>query len=335
MKNIFFILFLALLNLTALPQQKPQYTQYIFNNYLLNPAISGIENYIDVKAGYRNQWTGLEGAPVTSYFSIHAPIGKRDLSASPTSFGGQENNPLSRSYVPNYQASSPHHGIGLFGVFDQAGPINWMDVNATYAYHLGISARTNLSFGIAAGISSVTIDRSKLIFNDERSDPVLTDNIRQQLKPDLAAGLWFYGPLYFVGLSGQQLLPQNSGKESSSTGLKQVPHFFLTAGYKFFATEDIAAIPSVIVRKVRPASDAIDFNMKLSFRDRFWLGGGYRNKDSFSALSGFYFSNFVNLSYSYDFTISDLANTSKGTHEFVIGFLLDNTYKVICPQRNW
>ena len=56
-------------------QQKPQYTQYVFNNFLLNPALSGIENYTDVKLGYRSQWTGLQGAPVTTFFTINTPIG--------------------------------------------------------------------------------------------------------------------------------------------------------------------------------------------------------------------------------------------------------------------
>ena len=41
-------------------QQKPGYTQYILNNYIINPAITGIENYTDVKMSYRNQWTGID-----------------------------------------------------------------------------------------------------------------------------------------------------------------------------------------------------------------------------------------------------------------------------------
>jgi len=63
MKRILLVcgVFLAGLQLT-IAQQKPQYTQYVFNSYLLNPAVSGIENYTDMKAGYRSQWSGLQGA---------------------------------------------------------------------------------------------------------------------------------------------------------------------------------------------------------------------------------------------------------------------------------
>lgn len=52
---------LAVLNIQA--QQRPQYTQYILNNYILNPALSGIENYTDLKISGRDQWVGLNGAP--------------------------------------------------------------------------------------------------------------------------------------------------------------------------------------------------------------------------------------------------------------------------------
>ena len=70
----------------GMAQQKPQYTQYVFNNLLLNPAVTGIENYTDVKLGYRSQWTGLQGAPVTSYLTIDAPIGDKFIQGDATAF---------------------------------------------------------------------------------------------------------------------------------------------------------------------------------------------------------------------------------------------------------
>src|SRR6202035_3990251 len=87
MKKFLYLLsvFLSCMQLLS-AQQKPQYTQYVFNNYLLNPAVAGIENYTDVKAGYRSQWTGLQGAPVTSYLTIDAPIGNNFLQGVTSAF---------------------------------------------------------------------------------------------------------------------------------------------------------------------------------------------------------------------------------------------------------
>ena len=337
MKNLHLVVaFGFLLNFAGFAQQRPQYTQYIFNNYLLNPAISGIENYIDLKAGYRTQWTGLDGAPVTNYISVNAPLGKNFLSGDANSFGGQENNPMSRSYLQNYMAAEPHHGIGMHAVLDRAGPISRVDVNATYAYHLGLSEKLNIALGVAVGISKVSLDYSKITLENNQ-DPAIVATETDRLKPDLGAGLWIYGPQYFVGLSAQQLLGQtlNFTNNSQYTQGKAVPHFFLTAGYKIFLADDIAAVPSVMIKRVSPAPNSYDANLKLAFRDKFWLGGSYRHNDSFLALAGFNVSYLFNLSYSYDFTTSDLGNVSSGTHEIVLGLLLNNRYKVTCPQRNW
>src|SRR5476651_1593865 len=115
MKRILYLfIFFALYIQSGVAQQRPQYTQYVFNNYLLNPAVTGIENYTDVKAGYRSQWTGLEGAPVTSYLTVNTPIGQNFIQGDATEFpAGGGVNPYSRAYSQNYQAAEPHHGIGF------------------------------------------------------------------------------------------------------------------------------------------------------------------------------------------------------------------------------
>ena len=88
---LFFCVLFAVKQLPA--QQKPVYTQYILNNYIINPAITGIENYTDVKISYRNQWTGIDGAPVTTYLSIQKPVRKKDYRTSATSFDVPGENP--------------------------------------------------------------------------------------------------------------------------------------------------------------------------------------------------------------------------------------------------
>jgi hypothetical protein len=42
-KAVFLLVFICLGHAVA-AQQRPQYTQYILNNFILNPAIAGIEN---------------------------------------------------------------------------------------------------------------------------------------------------------------------------------------------------------------------------------------------------------------------------------------------------
>lgn len=328
---VFFVIFGV-----AYGQQRPQYTQYIFNNYLLNPALTGIENYIDVKAGYRDQWHGLEGAPVTKYISFNAPIGKEFIYGNATSSPGGGNNPMDRSYVQEYMASEPHHGIGFNAVIDKTGPLSRTDINATYAYHIGLTSQVNMAVGVALGFSLINLDLNDIVL-ETAVDPAIVSGENNRLKPDASVGIWLYGPRFFVGFSSQQLLGQRISftNDQSYTQGKQVPHIFATAGYKVFVSDDIAAIPSVMFKYVNPAPTSLDMNLKFAFRDKFWIGGSYRKNDSFSALAGFNVSSLFSLSYSYDFTTSDLRTVSSGSHEIVLGLLLNNRYKVTCPQKTF
>ncbi|GGH02080.1 MULTISPECIES: PorP/SprF family type IX secretion system membrane protein [Pedobacter] len=318
-------------------QQKPQYTQYIFNQYLLNPALSGIENYLDFKAGYRKQWSGITDAPQTSFASAHWALGDNQLwSNALTSFPEQTGNPMDRNYMQNYMSSPSHHGMGLTAVLDKTGPIKRLDANVTYAYHLQLSNNFNLSAGIAAGISSISLDVNALTF-DTPIDPVMNRALINQVKPDLSLGLWLYGARMFAGISVQQILPQKlsfTGDNSYNMG-KEVPHYFATGGYKFFVDDEISAIPSVMIKYVSPTPVSFDLNMKLAFKDKIWLGGSYRKDDSFAAMAGFNIGKMVNLTYSYDFTTSQLNQVSNGSHEIVLGLLLNNIYKVPSYIKMW
>jgi ABC-type enterochelin transport system permease subunit len=50
-----FIVLIVAYNITVSAQQRPHYTQYVINNYIINPAVAGIENYTDVKISHRHQ----------------------------------------------------------------------------------------------------------------------------------------------------------------------------------------------------------------------------------------------------------------------------------------
>jgi type IX secretion system PorP/SprF family membrane protein len=317
-------------------QQKPQYTQYILNNYIINPALSGIENYTDVKISSRDQWVGLNGAPKTMYLTIHAPIGKKDYKTSATSYQVPGENPRGSRYWENYTASEPHHGVGLSIVNDKTGLYNRFSANVAYAYHIGLSPRTNMSAGFAGGIMKIGRNAGSTFGNNDPTDPA-QGNVGDiyKLRPDLSAGIWIYSADYFFGLSAQQIIPQKVSFADDTSGFKIVPHLFLTAGYRFLVTDDINAIPSAMIKYVSPLDPQFDANIKLQYRDLFWIGASCRFKDGYAAMLGLNVSNTFNIGYAYDYTTSNLGTVSKGTHEIIIGFLLGNRYDDSCPRNIW
>jgi type IX secretion system PorP/SprF family membrane protein len=318
-------------------QQRPHYTQYVLNNYILNPALSGIENYADIKISSRDQWVGLNGAPRTMYLSFHAPIGKEDYKGTATSFSIPGENPRGQNYWENYTASEAHHGIGGSIVNDKSGLYNRFSANLSYAYHIGLSPRTNLSAGFAAGIMKISRDGSKSVFNNgDPTDPAqgsAADIYR--IRPDLSAGLWLYSANYFLGISAQQVIPQKVAFTDDTLGFKIVPHLFATAGYRFLISDDINAIPSVLIKYISPVDPQFDINLKVQYRDLFWLGGSYRLKDGYAAMLGLNVANSFNVGYAYDITRTRLNTASRGTHEILVGFMIGNRYGDTCPRNVW
>lgn len=325
-------------------QQKPHYTQYILNNYILNPALSGIENYTDVKLSHRHQWVGLQDAPVTSYLSIHGSIGKKDHPRPNTSIidpYADPENPRGNKYWEDYEAANPHHGVGLQVINDQAGPFQNTSLMGTYAYHMRLNKKTNIAAGIGLGFSSFRLNTNKLFFGEDFPvDPAIASGgVLGRARLNANAGLWVYSDKYFIGLSANQLLPTKIEYAPNLVRLtdgKLQPHLFATAGYRFLIQEDFNLIPSVMVKKVGSIPVQVDVNAKLQYRDLLWVAASYRAQYGFAAFAGFNVLNRVSISYAYDYTTTRLNTVSRGTHEILLGFALGRTADGLgCPRNIW
>ncbi|WP_462254538.1 PorP/SprF family type IX secretion system membrane protein [Ferruginibacter sp.] len=340
MKKILLFAMGCLSGVIVLAQAKPFYTQYILNNYILNPGVTGIENYTDVKLSNRNQWTGINGAPVTSYFSIHAPIGKTDLRTSATSFEVPGENPRGQRLWEEYTPPDAHHGIGFIAMNDKAGYINRWSFNASYAYHIPLSVKTTLSAGINAGFTSVNLDRSKIEWaNLDPNDPAIgiSTGELKKVKPEIGAGLWLYSARYFLGVSALNIIPGKAKfVNNDKYGTYYTPNYFLTAGYRFSLTDDVMVMPSVMMQYWQPQLAGLHTNVKLQYLDKVWVGGSYRFSDlisGYSAMAGLNISNTMNISYAYEnATTSRLRTYTKNTHEIMVGFIIGNKYSQACPR---
>src|SRR6185437_7137007 len=196
-------------------------------------------------------------------------------------------NPSSRLYTQNYMAAEPHHGIGFMIVSDQAGPITQTNIDATYAYHIGLTERLTLALGVAAGFNHINLNTA-IITLENPLDPAISNGNNSQWKPDLSTGIWLYASNYYVGASVQQLLPENLyfSTNKAYNQSKTVPQYFFTGGVKLFLTDDITLLPSFLIKVIQPTPLTYDINAKLSFQDKIWIGGSYRRDDSFGVLAG-------------------------------------------------
>jgi type IX secretion system PorP/SprF family membrane protein len=312
------IVLLAFTTIQVNAQQRPQYSQYMINNYLLNPAITGIEDYADIRVSHRRQWVGLDGAPVTSYVTAHTPLNKGAGSTK-------------------YHKGLAHHGVGVALHTDKTGPLRRTGVTASYAYHMPITRTINASAGAAAGVIRNSINSSDLEFTNP-NDPLIGAGNYNNNVIDLNLGLWIYSQSFSIGVAGAQLLEnlgsfQAEGNKNPSLDLQR--HYFITGAYRFSPTEKLDVVPSVMIKMADPSPTSIDANIRVLYNKQFWMGGSYRHNDALVAMVGVYVNPLLDISYSYDATTSNLNKVSAGTHEVVVGFKLLNTKRIICPQWIW
>lgn len=330
---------LILVSIHAIAQQKPQYTQYILNQYALNPALTGIENYTDIKISHRRQWVGLDGAPVTSYFTLHTPIGKQDYKTTVTSFDIDGENPLGERHWEDYTASPAHHGIGVQIYSDRIGPFNDFSTYATYAYHMPLGLRTNLSAGVGLGVGNLSLSTDKLFFGNQNPiDPAVAGSGElRKMRFNARAGLWLYSADYFAGVSVLDIVPQTIDFANNTARVadgKWKPHIFVTAGFRGMINEDINFVPSLMIKYINPIPVQIEGNVKFMYRNLLWAGASYRHNYGFAALAGMNIKNTVQLSYSYDYSMTKLNQVSNGSHEVILGFILGNNFsQQTCPKN--
>lgn len=310
-------------------QQRPQFSQYMLNQYLFNPAISGIEDYTEVKMGTRYQWVGLDGAPVTYYVSAHTPLNKQTSSAR------NRNNRGTHSINQNrFFRAKPHHGVGIMANVDKTGVLRRTNLTGSYAFHLPVSQKINVSVGVSAGMIRNSLNSAEATYINP-ADPAITGDYVNRTYLDLNVGTWVYSQDFFVGLAGAQLArgrrDLNNSLEQKTPGVVQ-RHYYATAGYKFRFGNDLALIPSVMMKLAGPSPFSIDANLRAVYADRVWAGVSFRNQDSFAGLIGLNISHLMDLGYSYDYNTSALDIANSGSHEIVLGLKLFNKGKVICPQ---
>ncbi len=317
MKKLTLILMLLGTILSATGQQMPMFTQYMHNPYVLNPAAAGETINTQAMLGYRNQWTGFEGAPKTYYFSMHGALGdvKTRKNRSPRSGRGQA-------------ASLGHyHSVGGYAFVDQTGPISHSGVYLSYAYHLEINAGMHLSMGFFAGGLQYVLDADeiRLANNSNDLDQALGEGRQAEFLPDASLGVYLHSSEFFLGLSARQIL-QNKFQFNDlieDKYSKLVNHLYLTAGYNFQVTREWVVQPSTLLKYSQPSELQMDLNVKAIYNQMMWAGISYRSGESFSGLLGFTLQESLTLGYSYDYGIRDIGSLHSGSHEIILGYTFE------------
>ena len=294
---------LGLLSLSLYSQQDSQFTQYMYNTIGVNPAYAGSRGVMSLFGIHRQQWVGLDGAPVTTAVSAHTPLPKNT-------------------------------GLGVSIVKDAIGAQDETNVAVDFSYTIHTSETVKLSFGLKGSMNMLNIDYTKLNINDP-SDPRLQTNIDKRFSPNVGAGVYLHGNKGYVGLSVPRMIQTDHFNQGVVGGYmaKERLHYYLIGGYVFDLNETLKFKPAVLNKVVMGAPIQTDISANFMFNQRFVAGVAYRVSAAFSALTGFQINDQLFVGYSYDADTNRLAKYNTGSHEIFLRYeLFRNHGRIISPR---
>jgi type IX secretion system PorP/SprF family membrane protein len=304
MKTRLIGLVVMLLSIASYAQQDAQYTQYMYNTIVVNPAYAGSRQAMSIFALHRTQWVGLEGAPVTNSFSINTPINESKV------------------------------GLGLSVVNDQIGPSVENNIAVDFSYTIPASYKYKMSFGLKASANLLNIDFTKL---DYQGGAIFEDNIDNKFSPNIGVGFYLHSDNSYIGISAPNLIETEHFDKSSSSTTSHIAtekiNYYLIAGYVFDLSPSLKLKPSLQTKYVQGAPLQVDVSANFMINEKFVAGLAYRWSAAMSAMVGFQASDSWFIGYSYDFDTTALAKYNSGSHEIFLRYELFNKYdKIISPR---
>ena len=287
-------------------QQDPQYTQYMYNMNIVNPAYAGSRCTLSIGLLGRTQWVGISDAPKTATLSIHAPVGK-NLAA------------------------------GFSAIADTYGPVNEQNIYADLSYTITTSEEGRFAFGLKGGITLFDVGLLSDIIPPQTVpgvDRLFQDDINE-IFPNFGAGVYYYTDKFYAGLSAPNLLETKHLEKQSGTITRasEKMHYFFTSGYVFDLSETLKLKPSFMAKAVSGAPLSLDVTANMLFNDRLELGLNYRLDDSIGGLVNFGVTPDLRIGYAYDYTTSNLGNFNSGTHEMFLLWDIDFSKKNLKSPR--
>jgi type IX secretion system PorP/SprF family membrane protein len=292
-KIILITILLSWLCIPSYCQQNLNFSQYMFNGLLVNPATVGSKEKISAGLFYRKQWVGMNGSPTLQSFSIQSPF--------------------------NYSRM----GIGLQVVNQTAFVEHITSATLSYAYRINIG-KGRLSFGMEAGIIQGTVSLNSLKIKDQGDEVAASKaNI---IIPDLSTGLYYQTKKWNIGLSAKHLF-SGFGNTNANTFNTPIPikELYLFSSYNYKITKHLHVIPSVLFKYSNNIPVQADLNVHLKYNEVIWIGGSLRTSDAISMQAGVRLDQLakgirqeIRLGYAFDYPFTTLNSITPGSHEIVL-----------------
>lgn len=309
----FIIIFVFVLTdfMTAMAQD-PQFSQFYSNPLYLGPSFAGAARSSRICANYRDQWVSLPSVFRTYSFSYD-------------------------HYFSNFNS-----GVGLIGYKDAAGTgeLGTLSIGVQYSYNFMVVRDVFIRPGIHLSYREHGLAWDKLDFIDEvmnkGSGPVLTEPITKTRDVDLSLSTLVYTNRIWGGVTVDHILRPNVSMYADEV---KVPiKVSVYGGYEFIRQGKLLnpadeTMTFAFLFKTQGPYKQLDLGVYWH-KNPFVLGLWYRGLPPFNSQRGDaliilvgYKTQYFNIGYSYDLTISNLISETLGSHEISMSF------KFAIPRR--
>jgi len=298
MRHIVYITLLLIVTGRASAQIEPQYSQYMYNKQLFNPAFAGSADAVQFNGLFRTQYVGLATkATETEYLGFNMPI---------------------------YAISS---GLGLSATNDNIGYLRTTTVNIDYNYRKKFSFGS-LGIGLNVGIIQTALQGALLRTptgtytggSINQNDPDVPATTVNGVAPDFGVGIYLNNDKYFAGVAVDHIY---SIVNMKNTSVDYARDLLIMGGYDIQAGKNFSIMPSVLIKTdLKQVQTDLSLTMKIHYN--ILTGIALRGYDASSLDAVILYAGVqikaFRLVYSYDINTSYLNGFNSGTHEISVAY---------------
>ncbi|MDR0828577.1 MAG: PorP/SprF family type IX secretion system membrane protein [Prevotellaceae bacterium] len=305
---VFLICFTAVCKICA--QFDGQYSQYVNNLAVINPANCGAQSMMQVSILQRTQWLGFKGAPIVSMLSVDAPF----------KIGKSEN------------------GAGIQFLSDIFGVFNNQQVNFAYSHRFKIKGN-HLAAGVNLGFVNLICNAGDKNSNNNSgkdstnarlvhlieseyhkiNDEFIPDDKQSGIGFDLGFGVQYLAQKWRVGFSVAHLNhPKMHLGDKFVFDIK--PFYMLHGGYDIATSNPNYGLRANLLVSSDLISWTFHASLIMDIKEKFWAGLGYRLGNDISFMFGMKLFEGFKIGYTFDLPTTQFIAASAGSHEFFASY---------------
>jgi type IX secretion system PorP/SprF family membrane protein len=286
MKRIVLLL-LVLQGAFILAQNRVNFSQYMHNHQIFNPAYMDGTKHVGGSMLYRMQWMGFEGSP--------------------------------RTMIGNGFYNVKNHSFNLQLLNDNITVFKHMEAGLSYSYSINLDRYTKMSLGVKATFNQQTANYGSLNYFDA-GDQALSGGF-SKIGVNFGAGLFVRSRDWYAGI-GAPYIFNNKNIDPTMSLFNDINynHFYFSGGYKVIDNDMCVFYPTALLKWTKGAPLAASMDLNFIWNERLWGGLGYRIDNTVVFSAGIIFLEDFKAVYSYDLGLGKVNRFGGMTHEISIGY---------------